>query len=488
MDSGSSYSPTLPRRLSFRRSLRSAASRGPGRLTTYTLDDTIVAISTPIGQGGIGIVRLSGPDALEIARVLFEASDGAWGNGIEPNRLYHGQVCVPDSGRRIDEVLLSYMRAPRSYTRQDVVEINAHGGIVALGEILRLCLAESARMAHEGEFTLRAFLNGRIDLAQAEAVLDIIRAKTDASLRVAVDQLGGRLSSQVREIRAGLLHTLAYLEASIDFGDDVPIRDLAPELTETAGQLQDLLRDASRGMILRQGVRAAIVGRPNVGKSSLLNALLRADRAIVTPIPGTTRDTLEETISLEGIPVVLVDTAGIGQTDGVIERLGIDRSERAAARADLLLVVVDGSASPSKEDHAVAALAGDRPAVVVLNKCDLAPASDYIAFLPDLTHVATSALTGEGIPRLEAFIAEAVFAGGVPLGESPISSNPRHRDLFRRAHFHVEQALSASESGIPEDMVTIDVREAVHALGEVTGEMASEDLLDTIFADFCIGK
>ena len=454
----------------------------------YALDDTIVAISTPIGEGGIGIVRLSGPEALAVATGLFRPHrPGA--NGIEPGRLHYGHIVAPDTGQVVDEVLLSYMPGPHSYTRQDVVEVNAHGGIVPLGEILSLCLASGARMAREGEFTLRAFLNGRIDLAQAEAVLDIIRAKTQASLRVAVNQLGGRLSQVVREVRSALLEVLAYLEATIDYPEeDVPLRDIGPELEQAAERLTRLSAEAERGIIYRQGIRTAIVGRPNVGKSSLLNTLLRTDRAIVTPIPGTTRDTLEETLNLQGIPLVLVDTAGISESVELVERMGIERSVVSVQRADLVLMVVDGSEPPTAADYRVALLGEDKTVVVVVNKCDLPPASDYAGLLPKAWHVAVSALTGEGIARLEALLVETIFGGQVTLSDEPATGNPRHRDLFRRALAHLCDAQGAASQALSTDLIAIDVSEAVTALGEITGETTSEDLMATIFGSFCIGK
>ena len=455
----------------------------------YALDDTIAAISTPIGQGGIGIVRLSGPEALDIALRLFVPARRALGDGIESNRLYYGHIVDPDAESAVDEVLLSYMKEPHTYTRQPVVEINAHGGIVPLREILTLCLASGARMAHEGEFTLRAFLNGRIDLAQAEAVLDVVCAKTEASLRVAVDQLGGRLSKGVRAIRDRLLDLLAYLEASIDFPEDeIPPRQIGPELEQARQALSNLLTEASQGMVYRQGIRTAIVGRPNVGKSSLLNRLLRSDRAIVTPIPGTTRDTLEETLSLRGIPLVLVDTAGIGETVHIIEQMGMERSRRSIQSADLVLLVLDGGEPPTEADRQVADLSADRTTIVVVNKSDLPAASGHAQLLPEAPHVSLSAKTGDGIPELESLILETVFSGKVIASNEPIASNPRHRDLFRRALVHVQEAQGALSEGLPADLVAIDVSEAVNALGEITGETASEDLLDRIFGSFCIGK
>ena len=455
----------------------------------YVLDDTIAAISTPIGQGGIGIVRLSGPEALAIARRLFRRPRRHQSDGLETNHLYYGHIAVPETGRAVDEVLLSHMKGPHTYTRQDVVEINAHGGVVALREILSLCLASGARLAREGEFTMRAFLNGRIDLAQAEAVLDVIRARTEASLRVAMGQLGGHLSGRVREVRAGLVDVLAYLEATIDFPEeDIPPQDIGLDLERAAHRLRELLREADRGIIYRQGIRAAIVGRPNVGKSSLLNSLLRTDRAIVTPMPGTTRDTLEETINLQGIPLVLVDTAGIRETDDLAGRMGVERSRLSVQGADLVLMVVDGNVLPADADYEVAELCTGRRAVVVVNKSDLPSACDYARLLPDAEHIAISALTGEGIPDLEALLVEAVFSGRIVLSDEPVASSPRHRDSFRRALVHVTDALEAMKRNLPSDLISIDVSEAVFALGEVTGETASEELLDSIFSRFCIGK
>jgi tRNA modification GTPase len=458
----------------------------------YTLDDTIVAIATPIGQGGIGIVRLSGPESLAVARGIFRPASHSLAHrhaALEPNRLYYGHIVEPTSGRPVDEVLFASMPAPHSYTRQDVVEIHAHGGPAPLREILRLCLHAGARPAHEGEFTLRAFLNGRLDLAQAEAVLDVIRAKTEASLRVSVNQLGGGLSRQVRALRRRLVDLLAYLEARVDFpSDDVPARDITPDLQALSDDLTVLLREAQRGLVYRQGVRTAIVGRPNVGKSSLLNALLRADRAIVTPIPGTTRDTLEETLDLQGIPFVLVDTAGINASEDLVEQLGVERSRRSLRQADLVLLVVDGSQPPSAEDAQVAALAEGVAAVVVVNKRDLPAEDDYREMLPSKPHVAISATTGEGLAELEERLATMVLGGAVVASDAPLLSSPRHRELVDRALGCVTEALRALAEGWPEDMLAIDLRDAVLALGEITGESASEDLLASIFGQFCIGK
>jgi len=460
-----------------------------------SLDDTIAAISTSIGEWGIGIVRMSGPQALAIVRHLF--SPGALprpddGCDFEPYHLHYGHITDPATGEVVDEVLVVHMPSPRTYTRQDVVEVDAHGGTVAVRRILALCLEQGARLAQPGEFTLRAFLNGRIDLAQAEAVLDVVQAKTDRALQTAVGQLTGHLSERVRSVRALLLDILAHVEASLDLmADELPERDIAADLRQAVVQLQDLLASANRGIIYRQGVRVAIVGRPNVGKSSLLNCLLRTSRAIVTEIPGTTRDTLEETVNLEGVPVVLVDTAGIAaMTDDPIERLGIERSRRALDQADLALLVLDASEPLTDADLAIAGLIGCKPAIVVLNKTDLVQPGEDRELGPVLTApaVSISALTGHGIDVLERAVLEVVLSGQVAASDLPAVSNPRHKERLSRALEHVDAALAAARSGLTSDLVAIDLAAAVHALGQVTGQTTSDDLLENIFGSFCIGK
>lgn len=462
----------------------------------YSLDDTIAAISTPVGEGGIGIVRMTGPEAVNVLHQLFVPGSGA--SHLEPRTLHYGHIVDPGMGGVVDEVLAAYMPAPRTYTRQDVVEINGHGGIVALRRILSLCLRQGARLAEAGEFTARAFLNGRLDLAQAEAVLDVVRAKTEVSLQAAVGQLAGRLSDQVRSVRTRLVDALAYLEASIDFAEDeIPERDIEIDLEQARSALAHLLADADRGIIYRQGIRTAIVGRPNVGKSSLLNRLLRTSRAIVTDIPGTTRDTLEETLNLQGVPVVLVDTAGIiEKTDDPIERLGIERSRAALARADLALLVVDANEPLTDADWAIAGLVQDKPAIVVLNKIDLLETTpDSQPSLPD-THCAilqapcvpVSALVGHGLEALEETIVEAVLSGQVTASEAPMVTSPRHKEALNRALDHVDAAHAAHRAGQLADLVTIDLTAAVNFLGEITGQTASDDLVESIFGNFCIGK
>ncbi len=454
------------------------------------LDDTIAAISTPLGEGGIGIVRLSGAEASAILCRVFVPSGQPSGFEPESHRFYYGHVVDPDSMAWVDEVLAVLMRAPRTYTRQDVAEIHCHGGIVPLRQTLRLVLGLGARLAEPGEFTLRAFLNGRIDLVQAEAVLDVVRAKTDVALRVAMQQLGGGMSSEVRRIRRGLLQALAHVEASLDFPEDeIPPLDLARGLAGAHEQIACLLARADEGMVYRQGVRTAIVGRPNVGKSSLLNALLRTSRAIVTPIPGTTRDTLEETLNLRGIPLCLVDTAGITDSTDLIERLGIERSRQAVERADLVVLVLDGSELLRPEDSQIADMVRNQTVIVVVNKMDLPTVADDGRILSQARHVHMSALTGEGLDLLEDAIVETIFSGQVQTPDLPEVSNPRHFEILRRALGHVTAAQASCESHVSAaDLLTVDLAAAVNALGEITGETVGEDLLEVIFSEFCIGK
>lgn len=459
----------------------------------YSLDDTITAISSPIGEGGIGIVKMSGPEVLPILRAIFSPStaqtppDAAW----EPvsHHLYHGHIVDPETQDTVDEVLVSFMKAPHTYTRQDVGEINCHGGIVPLRRVLELTLRQGARLASPGEMTLRAFLLGRLDLAQAEAVLDVVRARTEAGLRVAAEQLGGHLSRRIRNVRGDLVETLAYLEAAIDFPEDeIPEHDVAEALSQATESLEELIAGADQGMIYRQGIRGAIVGRPNVGKSSLLNRLLRTSRAIVTPIPGTTRDTLEETINLQGIPLILVDTAGIAESEDVVERLGVERSRQALASADLALLVVDASEPLQDADRQIARLVGNKPALVVLNKTDLPVSAKTHDLVPGVQRVSISALTGHGLQELEQAIVELVFSGKVVASDAPLVTNPRHKQALQQALEHVRGAKLAVDAGSPVDLVAIDVTAAANALGEITGETATEDLLEIIFSEFCVGK
>jgi tRNA modification GTPase len=442
--------------------------------------DTIAAISTPPGEGGIGIVRLSGSQARSIARTLF------WGQ-LADRRLSYGHIIDPATNEVVDEVLVSFMAAPHTYTREDVVEINCHGGPAPLQRILQLTLRHGARLALPGEFTLRAFLNGRIDLAQAESVLDIVQARTEASLRLGVQGLQGQLSAPIKDIRERLLSVLAHFAARIDFPeDDVEPQEVITPLGEALDSLRKLIATAEAGMVYRLGVRTAIVGRPNVGKSSLLNRLLRQDRSIVTPIPGTTRDTIEEVASIGGVPFILVDTAGIIHSKDMVESLGVERSRRAIEQADFVLALVDVSQPIAKADSETLELVGDKSSLVVANKCDLPHRAELSGLGSGV--VLTSALTGQGINELEEQMVSAVLGGKVIVSDAPLVSNPRHRGALERAASSLDHALQAIDTGMPDDFVTIDLTAALTDLGEITGETVHEDLLEAIFRNFCIGK
>ena len=442
--------------------------------------DTIAAISTPLGESGIGIVRLSGKDAKPIGQRLFSRQ-------LAHRRLVYGHIVDPDTGEVVDEVLATYMKTPHTYTREDIVEINCHGGPLPLQRILELALRCGARLAFPGEFTLRAFLNGRIDLAQAESVLDIIQAKTQASLRLAVQGLAGRLSQQIKEVRRSLMDVLAYLTARIDFPEDeVEEQDIRLPLEEAQSTLQELIANADAGIVYRHGVRTAIVGRPNVGKSSLLNQLLRQNRAIVTPIPGTTRDTLEETVNIKGVPFLLIDTAGIREGKDMAESLAVERSRRAIEQADFVLQVIDTSKPLTLSDRELMEMLREKEVLVVANKCDLLPRAE-LEELPWL-HVSTSALTGEGIAELENAMVRSILGGGVVTSDALLVTNPRHKEALQRAARHLALAQASAREGLPEDFISIDLTAAINALGEITGETVTDELLDTIFSRFCIGK
>ncbi|HST03585.1 MAG TPA: tRNA uridine-5-carboxymethylaminomethyl(34) synthesis GTPase MnmE [Chloroflexia bacterium] len=464
-------------------------------------EDTIAAIATPPGEGGIGTIRLSGPSAASILARIFVPASGAIlsPDDIESHKLVYGAVVDPHTHERVDEALVALMRAPHSYTCEDVVEVDCHGGVVPVQSVLALCLHEGARIAEPGEFTLRAFLNGRLDLAQAEAVLDVVQARTDEGLRLAVEQLGGGVSARVKGIRARLLHALAHLEATIDFPeDDVPPADVSPDLRDALDDLIALIASANTGIILRQGVRTAIIGKPNVGKSSLMNALLRTDRAIVTPIPGTTRDTLEEVVNVRGVPLVLTDTAGLRaneDTDDPIERIGMDRTRRALSESDMALLILDGSRMLEGEDlDLIEKMKAEAPPVwlAVVNKSDLDQKLNRHTLkqvLGDVEVVETSAVEPEGTTALEDRLASLALSGkATPRPGETVITSVRHRDALLRAHQLVESALAGSGRGVAAALVAVDIHAALNALGEITGETVGEDLLDEIFRNFCIGK
>lgn len=460
--------------------------------------DTIAAIATPPGEGGIGIIRLSGPDSSAIAGKLYRRGKQPRTvdvDGLESHRLYYGAVVDPRSGRQVDEVMLVRMAAPRTYTREDVVEISCHGGMTPVREVLSLCLAHGARAAEPGEFTLRAFMNGRIDLSQAEAVAGVVASRTVQSLELAVGELRGRLTQRLKPGRDSLVETLAYLDAAADFPDDeIPSIDLEPALEQARAALEDVVASAQTGLLYREGVQIAIVGRPNVGKSSLLNALLRSDRAIVTEVAGTTRDVISEAINLRGIPATLHDTAGITETMDIVERIGIDRSRKALASSGLVMFVVDRSDPATPGDLAVADLLADRlvdsEVLVVLNKCDLpagAGISEVLDRLSGARVVEISSLTGDGLDVLESALYELV-AGQGDMASEPALVTSRQIDALRRALEGVIAAQRGLAAGVPLDLLAVDVRTALYAVGEITGERVSEAVLDEIFSRFCIGK
>src|SRR5258706_7760811 len=464
-------------------------------------NDTIAAIGTPPGFGGIGVIRVSGPEAFRLVLPLLRRSGG--NAGVPPSHmLTHGHIIDPVSHETLDEVLAAFMCAPHTYTREDVVEIQGHGGPLVLQRILRLVLAQGARMANPGEFTLRAFLNGRLDLAQAEAVMDLISSQAEAGQRLAMQQLRGGISKKVRDARHALLGVIARIEASIDFPEeDVPTpqpEELRPLIDIAQQKVDTLLAGAEQGKLYRQGLRTAIIGRPNVGKSSLLNALLRTERAIVTPVAGTTRDTVEEVANLRGIPLHLIDTAGITPSDDPIEQIGVQRSRAAAESADVVLLVFDGAERLMEQDlrvseelRAMGFGTKNRAIIAVVNKADRSQqlqVDKVQSMWPDVSFVSTSTLSGAGLPQLEDIIANLVLSGKVLSGESSLVTSARHQEALRRASEHLQASLLPLEQRLPLDFVSIDLRAAYDALGEVTGETASEDLLARIFSEFCIGK
>ena len=465
---------------------KTGATRPAVRVAVYNCvmyDDTIVAIATPAGHGGLGIIRLSGKEAWRIAAKLFTGR-------LEDHRVVYGTLHDEERGETVDEAMVTAMAAPRTYTREDVVEISCHGSPVVLQRVVGLALRHGARLANPGEFTLRAFLSGRIDLAQAESVLDIIQAQTEAGLRQAVEGLRGRLSTALGEARDALLGTQAYLTACIDFPEDEvesqALSNPADALEHAAKILQDLIASAHAGTVYRHGVATAIMGRPNVGKSSLLNRLLGEERAIVTHVPGTTRDTVEEVANIRGIPFRLIDTAGLRHTEDAVERMGIERSKGAMERADLLLIVVDGSMPLTEEDASLLTAAEGRPAVVAANKCDLPHRAGLSRVTNPVAHI--SALTGEGMDVLSALLERAALGDTIVPSQAPLVTNPRHAAALELALAAVTAAQQGLRDGLPEEMVTIDLAAALAALGEITGQNVDAALLDAIFNQFCVGK
>jgi tRNA modification GTPase len=455
--------------------------------------DTIAAISTPLGVGGIGVVRLSGPQAREILGKVFRRRRGK--GPLLSHRFYLGEIIRPRDTAVIDEVLASFMEKPRTYTREDVAEIQAHSGVLVLREILDAVLQSGARLAEPGEFTKRAFLNGRIDLTQAEAVIDLIQSKTRRSLEMANLQREGRLGMEIRRIREDLLNLMALLEAGIDFPEDeVPELsgdEINRRLKDALEKLETLLRTYDQGKIYREGISAVIIGRPNVGKSSLLNALLREDRAIVTPVPGTTRDVIEEVVNIRGIPLKIMDTAGLRHTRDQVEVEGVRRTRDRMALADLVIWVVDGSEPVTAQDLDILPEVQPRKTVVALNKSDLPQRlnpRDLGERLPGTPLIPVSALHHSGIDRLEEAVRDLVLDGRQDSSAEILLSNLRHKQALENAREGLEQALEASRANLSAEFISVDLGRALQALGEIVGETTSEDILDRIFSQFCIGK
>ena len=465
------------------------------------LNETICAVATPLGEGGIGIVRVSGEKAVDIASGLVALRSGRPLASAASHVLHQAEILDPagaDRRARLDEALVVVMRAPRSFTGEDVVELQCHGGLLILRTVCEALVRAGARLAEPGEFTKRAFLNGRLDLAQAEAVLDTIRAKTTGSLRVAQEQLRGVLSREIDAVRETLLRLLAHVEAGIDFVEEDITFIQTPELVNGLASARDaigrLLAHGREGRILREGVTAAIIGRPNVGKSSLLNALLKTDRAIVTPVPGTTRDVLEEVLNIRGIPVRLLDTAGIRDTRDPVEQEGVRRSRVAREQADLLLIVLDGSAPLTEEDLALLdneCLSADQKRLVVVNKKDLPGRLDP-SVLPsagsDCALVHISATTGEGLDELRDQIRALLLRPDFETREPVLVTHLRHQTALQRAQDALTATLASVEAKQPGELIAMDLRAAVDALGEITGAVSTDDILERIFKEFCIGK
>ncbi|MBC1575536.1 tRNA uridine-5-carboxymethylaminomethyl(34) synthesis GTPase MnmE [Listeria booriae] len=456
--------------------------------------DTIAAISTPPGEGAIAIIRLSGDEAIQIADRIFYAQKSL--GDVESHTIHYGHIVDPSTGETVEEVMATVMRAPRTFTREDVVEINAHGGIVSVNRVLQLLLRNGAKLAEPGEFTKRAFLNGRIDLSQAEAVMDLIRAKTDRAMGVALQQMDGNLSRLIRSLRREILDALAQVEVNIDYPEYDDVEEMTQRMLVEKAQLvrasvEQLLLTAQQGKILREGLATAIIGRPNVGKSSLLNQLIQEEKAIVTDIAGTTRDIIEEYVNVRGVPLRLIDTAGIRETEDIVEKIGVERSRKALQEADFILLVLNQHEPLSVEDEALFEAVAGQNFVVVLNKTDLAQNID-VARVRQLAVenpvVETSLVNEAGIAELELAIKELFFAGEIDAGDATYVSNARHIALLHEAIQAIDAVIEGVEAGMPVDIVQIDMTRAWDLLGEIIGESVQDELLDQLFNQFCLGK
>lgn len=458
--------------------------------------DTIAAISTPLGEGAIAIVRLSGTNAIAIANKIFHSPGRKDLSNQLSHTIHYGHLIDPKTNEVVEEVMLSLMKGPKTFTREDVVEINCHGGLVSVNRVLQLVLINGARLAEPGEFTKRAFLNGRIDLSQAEAVMDLIRAKTDKAMNVALGQMDGRLSRLIKTLRQALLETLAQVEVNIDYPEYDDVEEMTLPLminkcTWVREEIDKLLLTSSQGKILREGLSTAIIGRPNVGKSSLLNSLIQENKAIVTDIAGTTRDIIEEYVNVRGVPLKLVDTAGIRETEDIVERIGVEKSRKVLNEADLILLVLNSAEQLTEEDRRLFETIEDMDCIVIINKTDLPTKID----MEEVKHlagekrvVATSLLLEEGIAELEEAIASLFFEGTIEASDLTYVSNARHISLLHLAKATVSEAIEAAYSDVPIDIIQIDVTRTWEILGEIIGDTVEESLIDQLFAQFCLGK
>ena len=451
--------------------------------------DTIAAISTPLGEGAIGIVRLSGTDSFAIAQRIFKGKDLA---SVASHTLNYGHIVDPDKNEILDEVMVGAMRSPKTFTREDIIEINTHGGIAVTNEILQLVIREGARLAEPGEFTKRAFLNGRVDLTQAEAVMDIIRAKTDKAMNIAVKQLDGSLSDLINNTRQEILNTLAQVEVNIDYPEYDDVEEATTEIirektSEFEALLTNLLKTARRGKILREGISTAIIGRPNVGKSSLLNNLLREEKAIVTDIEGTTRDVIEEYVNINGVPLKLVDTAGIRETEDIVEQIGVERSKKALKEADLVLLVLNASEPLTDQDRQLLEISQDSNRIILLNKVDL-PEKIEIDQLPE-DHIKISVLKNQNIDQIEDRINALLFENaGLVEQDATYLSNARHISLIEKAVESLQAVNEGLALGMPVDLLQVDLTRTWEILGEITGDAAPDELITQLFSQFCLGK